>query len=891
MEKPSETAGVLSKFPGSHGGRPPEPQLAPSESVVSSEEVQVLERHGSPIPSESMPLSKKGLTGAASEGVRMENGIEPTDTDTNMGEVDAVTTPVDSTEFPSLSTGPSLTPTGHIGCPTKPSFRDSLLGREGTRNTDHLISELDVEVTDDDVLIGGDSVLPKIRFSDKVHEAIDKKLSKSIIIRLLGKSIGYRAPLNRIQSMWNPLGEIQLIDLDNEYFLVRFAKEEDYVHVLTGGPWVVYGSYLTVQPWSRNFSTNSEYPERIMVWVRLPKLPYRYYTKSLFRYIANAIGQVVRIDYNTEDGKRGRFARLAVTIDLNKPLVSGIVIDGTQQDIEYEGLPDICFSCGKYGHSKDLCGKEAVGSTSNEVETERDPKELFGPWMQVTNRRRRAPSNRKSGAVTDPVIPVTNPRGSRFAILQASTGSDDVECQVSNGTIMQLQAQPHYLNTSSLHKSKETITPSTHGIGHSGPGSSSGGTVFEHTSREMVIDLDVNPSETVEKDVGGVLSETGKDVASSEKIVYSEVTLNKENHTTIRIGEPSEANSIKERRGRVLPASFRSGNSRNQTKIASALKSNLKQGPKPKKIDDRGLVNPNLAGRISALVSELDKAKAGEVAHVGSRDGNVQWRANGALDPVSRRYFRLLVRKHKPEIFCIMEPRISGVQVDDFIRASGFEFSYRVEASGFSGGIWLLWSASVTIDIVAISSQFIHAHCLDKTSLKEFFITCVYASPCSTKRSRLWCQLKALEPKGNRPWILGGDFNAISSPEERNGGSQSRCGVSSAFRDFMFNTGLVDLGFGGPQFTWQRGSLSQRLDRYICNSNWFTLFDKSEVFHLQKMGSDHRPILLNTCMNDGKRGNRPFRYLVAWNEHPDFQNLLSSTWLNDRSFQDNISES
>ncbi|KAL4301814.1 hypothetical protein GQ457_10G004280 [Hibiscus cannabinus] len=153
MEKHSEISGVLPKFPGSHGGRPPDPMLALSESIVSSEEVQVLERHGSPIASESMPLSKRGRTGAASESVRTEDGSEPTDTDMNMGEVDAATNPVDSIDFPSLTTGPSLTPTGHIGGPTKPSFRDSLLGRDGTRSTDHLISELDVEVTDDDVLI------------------------------------------------------------------------------------------------------------------------------------------------------------------------------------------------------------------------------------------------------------------------------------------------------------------------------------------------------------------------------------------------------------------------------------------------------------------------------------------------------------------------------------------------------------------------------------------------------------------------------------------------------------------------------------------------------------------------------------------------------------------
>ncbi|KAL4386031.1 hypothetical protein GQ457_09G026140 [Hibiscus cannabinus] len=676
MEKPYEISGVLSKFPGSHDGRPPDPMLAPSESVVSSEEVQVLERHGSPIPYESMPLTKRGRTGAGSEGSRMEDGSVPIDSDTHMGEVDAAINPVVSIDLPSLPKGPELFPTRHIGGPPKPSFRDSLLGRDGTRTTDQLISELDVEVTDDDVLIGGDSVIPEIRFSDKVHEAIDRKLSKSIIIRLLGKSIGYRALLNRIQSLWNPLGEIQLIDLDNEYFLVRFAKEEDYVRVLTGGPWVIYGSYLTVQPWSRNFSTNSEYPKRIMVWTML-------------------------------------LDRLAVTIDLNKPLVSDIVIDGTRQDIEYEGLPDICFSCGKYGHSKDLCGKEAVGSTNNVVETGRDPKELFGPWMQVQNRRRRAPNNHKSDVVTDPVMPIPTSRGSRFAILQTSLGCEDVECQVSNGAVTQLQVQPRNPTNAALHKGKETITSSSHELGHSGPCSSSGGVGSGHTSKEMVIDLGVNPSEMSEKDVGGVLIETGKDVASSEKIVYSEVTLNKKNHTAVRIGEPSEANSIKERRGRVLPASFRSGNSRNKSKIASALKSNLKQGPKPKKRDDRGSVNPNLAGRISALVSELDKAKSDAAVHVDSRDGNVQWHANGALDPVSRRYFRLLVRKHKPEIFCIMEPRISGVQVDNFIRTSGFEFSYRIEASGFSGGIY-------------------------------------------TKRSRLWCQLQALDPAGDRPWILEG---------------------------------------------------------------------------------------------------------------------------------------
>ncbi|KAL4290645.1 hypothetical protein GQ457_14G017720 [Hibiscus cannabinus] len=246
--------------------------------------------------------------------------------------------------------------TGGNSSPGVPTFKDKLMGSAGVIRDTVPLSDLDVDVQEEDVRIGGSSSLPEIQFSDKVHEAIDAKLANSVIVRLLGRSIGYQTLLNRIHLLWKPNGAMSLIDLDNNYFLVRFAVEVDFRNVLANGPWTIFGSYLTVQPWSHCFSTKEDYPSQIMVWVRLPKLPYRYYTKSLFRYIAAAIGKVVCIDYNTSEGKRGRFARLAIIVDLKKPLVSGIIIDGQRQDIEYEGLPEICFKCGVYGHSSDFCG-------------------------------------------------------------------------------------------------------------------------------------------------------------------------------------------------------------------------------------------------------------------------------------------------------------------------------------------------------------------------------------------------------------------------------------------------------------------------------------------------------------------------------------------------------
>lgn len=51
---------------------------------------------------------------------------------------------------------------------------------------------------------------------------------------------------------------------------------------------------------------------------------------------------------------------------------------------------------------------------------------------------------------------------------------------------------------------------------------------------------------------------------------------------------------------------------------------------------------------------------------------------------------RLLIHLLKPHGIVLLEPRISGVKADRVISKIGFEFSHRIEAEGFSRGIWIL---------------------------------------------------------------------------------------------------------------------------------------------------------------------------------------------------------
>ncbi|KAL4333427.1 hypothetical protein GQ457_07G010550 [Hibiscus cannabinus] len=729
-------AGII----GSHGGRPP-------DSVITIDGSSALERPRSPSVTEIQPFTKKGRC------------------DMDMNVDDGTSDSMEMAE-------------------DAPSFKDKLLGSDGGFRTLSSLSDLDVEVLDDDIRIGGTR---------------------------------YRALLNRIQLLWKPKGEFSLIDLDNNYFLVRFEIADDFQNVLLGGPWVIFGSYLTVQPWSRYFSTKEEYPSQIMVWVRLPKLPYRYYTKNLFRHIAASIGKVVRIDYNTTEGKRGRFARLAIIVDLKKPLVFGIIIDGQRQDIEYEGLPEICF---------------------------KDPNKLYGPWMHVMDRRRRVQQQIKDVTSMEGGSSGKADHRSRFAVLA------DVPDDNGIGSGQTFQEAP-------------------------------AGSLIRDSSRVQQSGVAI-PTLISQPVLGGV--------ASSGKVVMAKSNLRADKNVAVQVLEPGILSVSKEVRGHVLPSSLKGGSSRNNSK-AQGINLSIKQpGIKPKKREERVVGKSSLASGLSNLLSNLDNAEAVEIAKQNSVPSSVQGvDSQGALDPTLHKSFKLIVRKQIPDIAVVMEPRISGRAADVFIRKAGFDYSFRVEARGFSGGIWVMWRDLVQHDMLAVSNQYIHGLCSVVGDGKTFFVTFVYASPNPVRRRSLWDHLKALEPDNNTPWVIGGDLNVISISIERQGGSPYRLNVCRDFGDFFMDTGLLNMGFNGPKFTWKQRMLSQRLDRCLCNSDCYGLFPLSEVYHLIKLGSDHRPILLDTSPCTSLFGERPFRYIVAWNDHPRFDEFLRHVWSDSVDMATNVS--
>ncbi|KAI9093300.1 hypothetical protein K1719_027314 [Acacia pycnantha] len=240
------------------------------------------------------------------------------------------------------------------------SYRSKLLNQEG--NGGGYRSQEEVVVTDADFLISSDGDMPSIAFSQEVRDILAKGMERTVVIKLLGRSITYFDLLNRTRAIWRVKGSYRLVDMEGGFFFATFDLEEDYSKVLTGGPWMIFGAYLTVLPWSLDFDPSNAIISNDVVWIRIPGLSFRYYHKSTLRAIGRLLGEVFKIDYMTESRGRGRYARIAVLVDLHKPLVPWIKVDGKTFGVEYEGLPLICFECGRFGHAKDKCqlGKSAI---------------------------------------------------------------------------------------------------------------------------------------------------------------------------------------------------------------------------------------------------------------------------------------------------------------------------------------------------------------------------------------------------------------------------------------------------------------------------------------------------------------------------------------------------
>ncbi|CAN0843687.1 hypothetical protein LINGRAHAP2_LOCUS3989 [Linum grandiflorum] len=177
------------------------------------------------------------------------------------------------------------------------------------------------------------------------------------MIKGLGRRIPYLPLARRLNFLWAKTGNIQILDLNNGYFLVRFREKEDYEAAIIDGPWML----------------------------------------AVMR-IASKIGMPIRVDRATKEGARAKYARVCVEFDLTRPLLSKYRIEGVRCFIGYEGHKDLCTNCGNYGAPTLRCTcrnpvpdeDPMMDSAVNEEKSrEEETEKVYGSWMVPRSRKKR----------------------------------------------------------------------------------------------------------------------------------------------------------------------------------------------------------------------------------------------------------------------------------------------------------------------------------------------------------------------------------------------------------------------------------------------------------------------------------------------------------------------
>ncbi|XP_008782101.1 uncharacterized protein LOC103701716 [Phoenix dactylifera] len=244
------------------------------------------------------------------------------------------------------------------------------------------------------------------------------------------------------------------------------------------------------------------------------------------------------------------------------------------------------------------------------------------------------------------------------------------------------------------------------------------------------------------------------------------------------------------------------------------------------------------------------------------------WNCRGAGKPSFAPAFRRVVQQHNPDICVVLETRLSGQSLQKARRAVPRSWGfYSVESQGLSGGIIVTWAQGpCKVDIFHVCTQEV-IMVISEGSMRPWVFAAVYASTDFRVRRILWEEVSQLISL-DYPMLVAGDFNCITDPSEKMGGRPFTYERKiTEFQDFLTSTGLIDLGFLGPRYTWcnnqqGRARVWERLDRAYGTAGWVQCYSDHRVSHLSRIASDHCPLLVGTDVHIPVRP--PFRFKKMW---------------------------
>ncbi|KAK5845045.1 hypothetical protein PVK06_001198 [Gossypium arboreum] len=121
------------------------------------------------------------------------------------------------------------------------SWRDKLVEQSSKDVFNCPIDNDNIDILEGDIQKTFVNGVPSITFSDRIHQILIQGMDNTVILKLLGRNIGFTVLQNKIYNLWRPIAPMHMMDIENGYFLVKFQNKMDCEKALAEGPWIIFG--------------------------------------------------------------------------------------------------------------------------------------------------------------------------------------------------------------------------------------------------------------------------------------------------------------------------------------------------------------------------------------------------------------------------------------------------------------------------------------------------------------------------------------------------------------------------------------------------------------------------------------------------------------------------
>ncbi|PKI53756.1 hypothetical protein CRG98_025886 [Punica granatum] len=262
-------------------------------------------------------------------------------------------------------------------------------------------------VDDKEMVDLSNELCPKVMATKAELNAMNGLWQGSLVLKVMGKRVGYEILKKQFQQLWGPNGSFHLINMPNDYFIARFVVAEAREWVLTGGPWFIQGHHLIMREWTLEFNP----------WdLQSTKRPYglaSFTYRFNFRIRLSCCGRV---------GHR------------KESCLEELARNKATMDVEEEGAGE---------HSTESPAQAELGGHKTTATARSVPEVVtgFGPWMHVQGKSCKSRQVIEKPAITPNLEPTIRGResgnGSRFAVLQDEdlnpSGKQPVDTSIDGG--------------------------------------------------------------------------------------------------------------------------------------------------------------------------------------------------------------------------------------------------------------------------------------------------------------------------------------------------------------------------------------------------------------------------------------------------------------------------